>query len=499
MIGVAMPGIAPGTPPVDGPVSPQASTVAVPLPPYATAAISADSVSGAPLPPRRNPALTLPLQVQYVPPPAPLRELPVPAPPRITRKKGGLSLAAVALVLGAVLLAGGVLVAVLWKGAPPISGQPRATADGKDVLHLMCDAKSCRDGTIVAFGGVKATFAAGEVDLPLASPLRVGDNTLELMIDRPGMGRDEIVKLVVPVAYRVRADVTTMTDPHPSITVRVEAQPGSDVRVDGKPLALDAAGTASYPVDEAAATEGPADESRVISLDVPYEILPPSAKERTLLKGTVSARVSVAPLRVDAPGAHAVVEDDKVLIAGRAAKGSTVTVDGTPVNIAPDGSFETTVALPAEGDRTIDVRGGTSSLVPRVVHVGVSRVAHLADAAKAFEQQKTLGYDTVMSDILHAVGQPIVVEGTVLEARGLAHRTLALVDDKRGCARRPCLVRLVVGHEVPLARGEALKGYGVVARPFTTPAGQTVPEVEAAFVLGNVSSLPDSSGARTAP
>jgi hypothetical protein len=488
MIGVAMPGIAPGGPgaPAEPAASPQASTIALPMPPPTAGIPQANA--RVPSPPRRNPAATLPLQVQYIPPPEPLRELPVPAPPRLARRKGGVSLAAVALVLGVLLLAGGVLVVVLWKGAPPISGQPRATADGKDVLHLVCDAKNCKDGTVVGIDGAKATFASGEADLPLASPLHVGDNTLSLMIDRPGMGRDEVVKLVVPVAYRVRADVTTMNAPHPTITVRVEAQPGSDVRVDGKPLALDATGKAAYPIDETLATEGPADESRVLSLDVPYEILPPAtpaAKTRTLQKGTVSARVSVAPLRVDAPGARAVLEEDKILIAGRAAKGSTVTVDGAPANVAPDGAFETVVALPAEGDRAVDVRGGTSLLMPRVVHVSVSRVAHLADAAKAFEQEKPLGYDVVMSDITHSLGQPIVVEGSVLEARALGHSTLALVDDRRGCAKGPCLVRVVVRRDGPIARGDVLKGYGVVARPYTTPAGQTVPEVETAFVLRN--------------
>jgi hypothetical protein len=303
------------------------------------------------------------------------------------------------------------------------------------------------------------------------------------------MGRDEIVRLVVPVAYRVSADVTTMSAPHPSITIRVEAMRGAQVQVDGKPLALDANGAGAYAVDETAATEGPADESRVVSVDVPYVVEPAqsgragSTARMPQQKGTVSARVAVAPLRVDAPGPRAVVDEDKVLVAGRAAKNATVTVDGAPVTVGPDGAFETFVPLPAEGDRTIDVRAGTGALTPRLVHVGVSRVGSLADAAKAFEQQKPLGYDAVMSDIAGKTGQPIVVEGDVLESRGSGHRTLALVDDKRGCARGPCLVRVVIGRDLSLVRGERLRAYGLVARPFTTATKQTVPEMESAFVL----------------
>jgi hypothetical protein len=384
--------------------------------------------------------------------------------------------------MGVLVLAGGVVLALFWKGAPPITGQARATPEGKDVLHLVCDAKSCKDGTAVTIGGVRAVFTGGQADVPLATPLHVGDNALQLNVDRPGMGRDETVRLVVPVAYRVSADVSTMGAAHPSITIRVEASPTAQVSVDGKPLALDANGAGAYTLDETAAAEGAADESRVVSADVPYTI---AVAGHAADHGKVSARVAVAPLRVDAPGAKAVVEEDKVLVAGRAAKGANVTVDGATVTVGPDGAFETLVALPAMGDRVVEVRGGTGALMPRTVHIAVSRVAHLADAAKAFEQQpqKPLGYDAVLADLVGKTGQSIVVEGPVVESRGSGHRTLALVDDRRGCAKGPCLTRVVIGRDVTLTRGQLLKAYGVVARGFATPAGQTVPEVESAFVL----------------
>ena len=86
----------------------------------------------------------------------------------------------------------------------------------------------------------------------------------------------------------------------PSITVRAEALPGSTVVIDGKPVALDAKGTGSYSVDETAVTDGPSDESKAIAADIPYVVTP---KGGTPQNGTVSARVAVSPLRVDAPGA----------------------------------------------------------------------------------------------------------------------------------------------------------------------------------------------------
>jgi hypothetical protein len=417
--------------------------------------------------------------VALVAAPAPLTDVPAPLAPRIVRRTG-VSLVAVALVTGVLVLVGGVAIALLWRGAQPISAQPHASPDGKDVLHLTCDPNNCKDGTVVELDSVKSTFTAGESDLTLAQPLRVGDNALALHVTRPGLGRDEVIKLVVPVAYRVLADVSTMSAAHPSFTVHAEALPGSEVRVNARPVALDASGVGSYAIDESPAAEGPADESRVVAVDVPYVVTPRGGPPQT---GTVSARVVVAPLRVDAPGTRGVFDEDHALIAGRAAKGASVTVDGAPVPVAADGAFETTVQAEALGERTIEVRGGTSVLVPRTVHVLIKRVASLADEAKAFEGQKPIGYDTAMQDLASNAGKPIVVDGDIFESRGSGHRTLVLIDDRRGCAKGPCLARVVVGRDLTLVHGEVLRAYGRVARAFTTSTGQSVPEVEADFVV----------------
>jgi hypothetical protein len=380
-----------------------------------------------------------------------------------------------------VALVGGAVMAIVWRSAPPITAQPRIAPDGKDVLHLVCEASSCQDGTLVSFGGAHAAFAAGEADLPLATPLRVGDNAITLTVDRPGMGGAESVKLVVPVAYRVRADVTTMQGPHPCITIRVEAPPQTEVRVDDKPVPLDSSGAGTFALDETAAAEGPADESRIVAIDVPYVIVP---KGRPPEGGMVSARIAVAPLRVDAPGTSTVIDEDKLLIAGRAARGATVRVDGAAVPVAPDGAFETTIDVDALGERTVDVRAETGALAPRTVHIPVSRVANLADAAKEFEEREPVGYDAAMRDIAESkTGEAIVVDGDVLETRGSAHRTLALVDDRRGCAKGPCLARVIIGRDLSITPGENLRAYGRVARAYRIPTAQTVPEIEAEFVL----------------
>jgi hypothetical protein len=466
MLGVAIPGIAPLRPgEAPGPTDV--------LPP-----------SQAPLPPQppdlREQGIDLP-PPPIIPAPPPLAEMPAPPPPKIVRKRG-VPLAAVALITGALVLAGGGAIAFFWHGATPITATPRATPEGTDILHVVCDPASCKDGTVVAIesASASATFAGGAADLTLAQPLHVGSNALSLRVDRPGMGRDEVVALNVPVAYRVRADVSAMSGAQPSILVHVEALPGSDVRVADKSVTLDANGMGTYAIDESAATEGPADESRVVSLDAPYSVTSAGRPPET---GTVSARVSVAPLHVDAPGPRAVVEVDRVIVAGRAAKGATVTVAGAPASVGPDGTFEAAVPLPTIGETSIEVRSSTTSLTPRTVHVALKRVASLADEARFFEKQPTLGYDAALAGLATDAGQAIVVDGEVIEPRASGRRTLLLVDDHRGCAKGPCLIRVVIGQELAVARGDRVRAYGRVARGFATPGGQTVPEVEADFAI----------------
>jgi hypothetical protein len=61
------------------------------------------------------------------------------------------------------------------------------------------------------------------------------------------------------------------------------------------------------------------------------------------------------------------------------------------------------------------------------------------------------------------------------------------MDVERGCARPPCLARVVIAGEEPSAKGEHIQVFGHVTRAIspTGEASGSVPEVEAAFVLKN--------------
>src|SRR5439155_16957500 len=150
-------------------------------------------------------------------------------------KKRGVPVVLVILIVFVITaLLGGAGAYVALRTGGPLTAQPQLDETGKESLKLGCP--SCPDGTHVVLGASSATVQDGNAVLPLPVPLSIGENDLVVKLDRPGARRDEEVKIHVPVAYRVRADLTTLSARPPVITVRVEATPGSEVKVDDKPL-----------------------------------------------------------------------------------------------------------------------------------------------------------------------------------------------------------------------------------------------------------------------
>ena len=452
MLGVAMPGIAP----IHGSGAPE-SAQRIP--------IAAQ---------RPKPLAALP---PIVPAPAPLALEAMPRAPVIVAKKG-FPLALVAGVIGALVLFAGLAVFFLWKGGSALLVSPRLGPSGGEQLHLVCE--SCKDGTTASLDGAKATFTNKEADLDLKTPLKVGDNPFTIEIDRPSTGRDETIKAVVPVAYRVRADLADIASEPPVITVRVEALPGTDVRVDGKPVALDVRGMGTFAIDISSETDGPSDEGKVIEKTIGYEVVPKNGKAE---KGTVAARVGVIPLRVDAPTSHGVTESTRFWVAGRTSKGGIVTLNGKPVAVAANGAFGEMIDAPTPGESAIVVRATAPQVAPRTVHLAVKRVQHLEPEAKTFEASPSLGYDAIIGNIAASVGQTIVVEGDVLESRVQNHQTVIIVSDRRGCAKGPCIARVVHGEDAALKTGETIRAFGRITRAVSTSDGKSVPEVEADFLI----------------
>lgn len=475
MVGVAMPGIAPA----------QAAQVAAPAPsapsPRSPSSPRSPRPVAGPRSPRRPPAPELP-----APSPRPAVEvdddLPAGVPGARARGAGrSRTPALIALGAGAVLAASAAAFAFFWRGAPPLDASVRSDAAGRELLHVRCP--SCPDGTTLTIGAASAIVTKGEADLALPAPLAVGDNRVEIAVNRPGVGRDEHVDLVVPVAWRVRPDVASLAGgaDRTALRIALEVAPGATATVEGKPVALGADGKGSWEVDVTKDATGPADDVRTVERAVAFTVTPPGGAAQA---GTLPLRIPIAPLIVEAPGERGVVETAAIEVAGRTLRGASVTLDGAPIAVAPDGSFAHTLALPAPGASSHVLRATASDHAARSVTVQVERVASLAAFAKDFAARAPLAWGELAADPARHVGEPVALDGAVLEARSQGRQTILLLDVTRGCARAPCTARVLTGADVRVLRGGRVRAFGVVRRAFTPDgASAPMPEIAADFLL----------------
>jgi hypothetical protein len=479
MLGVAIPGIAPTAPGSNAPVppaGPSGGPARIEVQNENRTMLGVPAVGEAPPP---QPATYTTTGIPVLPAPPPLQLEALPAAPRKAERRG-VPLGVVAGSLAALLCGIGIAVLVLLKGGSPLVVQPRLSPKGTDVLHLNCD--SCPDGTHASTGGSSADFKNKEADLELATPLAVGDNALVLHLDRPGSGRDEDVKAPVPIRYRIRTDLTGVAEATPLVKVVVEAETGATVKLDGKPLTLDATGKGWMPIDLTSETQGMADETKTIDRTIPYEVTLKDHVER----GSVSARVAVPALRIDAPLAKTVIGTDRFYVAGRTIKGAQVTVNGRPVNVdANTGVFAEPFGAPTVTELPIEVRATLPQSAARTVALKIRRSDQLEAQARAADKAApTSSYNELAANTSTFVGKPRAVEGDLVELRTTNYQSILLIRDKRSCDRPDgnCLVRVLHGAAVDARPGAKMLAVGRVSRAFTA-GGNTVPEVEAEIVV----------------
>ncbi|WP_437314216.1 zinc-ribbon domain-containing protein [Sorangium sp. So ce385] len=478
LVGVARPGIAPLAPGATADPEPDPDLEARYQPAGELGATIAPVRFRAPE--LRNPVLMRPHR---------LKQRLAPAPPQ---RRGRSSRRAVVVVAaGGVLALGAVLFALLWPSAPPVTARARADAGGREVIELRCD--SCPDGTAVSIGEGRATIAGRVAQIPLASPLSVGENHMKVAIDRPGRGRDETVGVSIHVAYRIRPDLGTLQGERPSIQVVVEASKGTQVTLDGKEVAL-ASGRAIESIDVTEAVTGLSDETKTLSRQVPYTVAPPDGPRE---QGVVSVAVGIVPLGIEAPGPSVVIDKESFVLAGRTARGAQLFAGAHPITVRPDGTFAHVMNVSSVGATQFEVRAKMQGMAPRIAKIAVRRVDRLETAAKEFAGRNPIGYVELAAGGKDVIGKPIALTGEVLEARRQGYSTLILLSMPRtsGCkagvtgagagARSPdaCKVRLVHGADNPAQRGDVLTAYGSVAPPFVAPGGAEIPEVWVEFTV----------------
>jgi hypothetical protein len=486
MLGVAIPGIAPTHGSAPGRLG---ATMQMPeSPQQQLAQQQAQQAQHQPRMPSQvqNTALgvMVPPEVKIVPRPKTLIDaelaLPLPAAPQLPEKKGIPAMAVVGILFAIVAIAGGGVAFFALRNSGALSAIPQLDETGKESLKIGCT--TCPDGTTVSLGASTASVTGGNAVLPLPAPLSIGDNDLTVKIERPAGGRHEDVKVHVPVAYRVRADLSTLSAKPPVITVRVEATPGSVVSVEDKPVALDATGRGAYVIDLTKETEGTG-ETKSFERKIPFAITPKGGKQET---GQLTARTAIVPLALDAPGRELVTDKATAAVAGQTRPGSTVTIDGQSVAVDAQGKFGVRVELSAVGEKALEIVAASPPNAPRIVKVKVTRVASLTDAAKGEDAQNPVGYDAFGAEPEKKIGTKVVVEGEVVDARATAGHTVLLIEDKKHCGKSgpgaSCLVRVVHGDEDKAARGDIVRAYGRVLGSVTA-SGKTVPDIEASLVL----------------
>jgi len=475
LLGVATPGIAPAAPGA-APAPAQGPAVA----PRTNRTLLGVTGPGKDTRPAQGPdplapgVLTAAFKIPAVLPlPAAPQQAALPEAPEIAPKRG-LPMAPVVGGIAVALALGGVGLFFALKSAAPLTAQGRVDEAGKEALATHCP--SCPDGTKLTLGAAAATVKGGEAVIPLAAPLALGPNDFDIQIDRPAGGRDETVRLRVPVSYRVRADLASLAADPPSIVVKAEAVPGATVEIDGKPVSLTAGkGEASFPLGEE--TTGPADESKVIDKTLPFKVTltSPSRTEG----GTLPVRVRVVPLHLDAPGHHAVLAGSGACkLTGQTVVGGKLTVNGADTPLGSRGEFAAEVPCAEVGKHAVAVVAHMPGFAARKAVVTLTKVVSLEAEAKVWESKPLAPADALAKP--ESVGKPAVLEGELVEARTVNGLTVALLDNRRGC-KSGCMVRVLYGGAEPLVKSQSYKVFGVVTRTLTAD-GKTVPEVDVAFV-----------------
>lgn len=417
-------------------------------------------------------------------PPEPFPSPPPPPPtPLVTEDEEAprrTSLLALFVIVAAVaLMAGGLVAFFLLRGRGPLEVKAGLTPEGHEQLELSCP--GCKEGERVRLGQVATTFKAGRAQLRVPSELKVGDNPFEFSLTAPGSTRENRVALVVPLEFRVRGDVTTLTQTVPQLTVRVEAVRGSAVVVAGQPLSLAANGHGQYTLDVSQELTGLEPNVRKLERRVPYRITPPG---RAAQSGEVTFQLGIAPLGLEAPGESITIESATFVLSGRTMKGGAVSVGERGISVDADGRFVQNLSVSSVGETTVTLRASAPDYAPRRYTFRVRRVASLAEEGRSVRATASTSYAAVATDIEQKRGWQVALDGNVIELGGSDHSTLLLLDVKSGCKKPPCTARVVHGARLGLTPGDRVSVFGRLRGAVDGPrAGVQVPEIVADFVV----------------
>lgn len=182
--------------------------------------------------------------------------------------------------------------------------------------------------------------------------LKEGANAIQLQVlDSAGNSASQLLSGVLdtqPPPLSITSPQDGTTTAQPTLSVAGVAEAGAIVTVNGSTASVDASGNFSGSIPLVPGKQ----EVTVVAKDAAG-----NATQKVL---TVTLNASASPVVLEAPVDGLVTGDANLLVKGVALDAESLTVQGSHVSVAPDGSFQTTVLL-AEGSNTIVAQATLSS------------------------------------------------------------------------------------------------------------------------------------------
>ena len=381
---------------------------------------------------------------------------------------------AMSLAIAAVFLAATCLLALWWwRSSPKLAVQVRTDESGRDYLELECP--NCSDGTGIALGVNSSLFDNHHASILLKQPLKIGDNSVQLVLSRRG-ARAETIQLRVPVDFRVAGDMMALDESPPKLRLLVEKLPSVAVQVDKQTVTFDGAGRGHFDINVTSDITGQSNVEKPLERRIAYT----AQTSSSVVQGAVLMRIGIVPLSVDAPGPLYMTDREDFKLCGTTAPGAQIDIAGLKIEVDGGGHFCHSMIIKEVGKFTITVTASKNGFAPRKVQRIIERYANLQVYARKL--YKELSHDLEKSTSPSNTAPLISVVGNVIELseRPPVTRLLLQFGPKSGPQG---LARVVASNQPPLKAGQTVTVFGQVTGTLKGPDGRDMSELSAAFIL----------------
>ncbi len=381
---------------------------------------------------------------------------------------------ALTLAIAATVLATTCVVALWWwQSSPKLSVQIKTDESGRD--HLEIDCTNCNDGSSIALRDSSTLFDNHHASIPLKQPLKMGDNSVQLLLSRRG-ARSESIQLHVPVDFRVAGDTSALDETTPKLRLLVDKSPNVTVEVHKQTPTYDTAGHGHFDVDVASDIMGQSAIEKPLERRVAY-IARTSAG---VVQGAVLMRIGILPLTVDTPGPLLMTDREDFKLCGTTAPGSQIDVAGLKIDVDSGGRFCHSMIIKDVGKFTIWITSAKKGYAPRKVQRVIARFANLHVYAKKL--YKEVPHELATSATDSNTNSLVALTGTIVELSERPPVTRLLLQFGPNAGPQG-VVRIVTASQPGIKAGQTITVFGQVTGVLKGPDGRDMSELSAAFIL----------------